>query len=84
VAAIGVGARRWISVHGLALNVHCPLEGFDAIVPCGIADRPVGRLVDWRPELTVAAVRPLLRRALADRFALALRPAKPAERLEGW
>jgi lipoyl(octanoyl) transferase len=84
VAAIGVGARRWISLHGLALNVDCPLDGFEAIVPCGIADRPVGRLADWHPELTVAAVRPLLRRALADRFHLALRPAEPAERLEGW
>jgi hypothetical protein len=34
--------------------------------------------------LAVAAVRPLLRQALADRFHLALRPAEPAERLEGW
>jgi len=41
VAAIGVGARRWISQHGLALNVNCPMEGFEAIVPCGLADRPV-------------------------------------------
>ena len=84
VAAIGVGAKRWISLHGLALNVDCPLDGFGAIVPCGIADRPVGRLVDWHPGLAVAAVRPLLRQALADRFHLALRPAEPAERLEGW
>ncbi|MFM7264813.1 MAG: lipoyl(octanoyl) transferase LipB [Cyanobium sp.] len=84
VAAIGVGARRWISIHGLALNVNCPLDGFAAIVPCGIADRPVGRLADWRPELNVAAVQPLLRQALADRFGLVLHPPKPAEQLEGW
>ena len=70
VAAIGVGARRWISQHGLALNVDCDLAGFGAIVPCGIADRPVGRLVDWIPELSCAQVRPLLLTAFAARFGL--------------
>jgi lipoyl(octanoyl) transferase len=75
VAAIGVGARRWISQHGLALNVDCDLAGFAAIVPCGIADRPVGRLVDWIPGLSCASVRPLLLHAVAVRFGLRLRPA---------
>jgi lipoyl(octanoyl) transferase len=81
LAAIGIGARRWISQHGLALNVNCQLEGFASIVPCGIADRPVGRLVDWRPELTPAAVRPLLLEAFADHFDLRLQPPGPSERL---
>ena len=83
VAAIGVGARRWISQHGLALNVDWPLEGFGAIVPCGLAGRPVGRLVDWRPSLTPAAVAPLLLAAFATRFGLTLRRPGPAEGLEG-
>jgi len=73
VAAIGVGARRWISLHGLALNVDCDLAGFAAIVPCGISDRPVGRLVDWIPGLTTAHVRPLLLAAVATRFGLRFR-----------
>ena len=42
VAAIGVGARRWISQHGLALNVDADLSGFAAVVPCGLVGRPVG------------------------------------------
>ena len=42
LAAVGVRARRWVSYHGVALNV-CPnLEHFANIVPCGIGDRPVG------------------------------------------
>jgi lipoyl(octanoyl) transferase len=84
LAAIGVGARRWISQHGLALNIDCPLAGYGAIVPCGIADRPVGRLADWCPGLGVEAVRPLLRTACAERLSLTLRPPEPPESLQGW
>ena len=84
VAAIGVGARRWISQHGLALNVEADLAGFQAVVPCGIRDRPVGRLVDWQPELTAQALRPLLLQCFARRFGLQLRPPTPQDALEGW
>ncbi len=83
LAAIGVGARRWISQHGLALNVDCCLDGFAAIVPCGIADRPVGRLTDWRPGLTASALAPRLLGQLERRFALRLRPPRQGEELEG-
>lgn len=85
VAAIGVGARRWISQHGLALNVSNSLRGYGAIVPCGIADRPVGRLLEHRPELASpvarAALAERLLRHLAERFHLSLRPPEPAEQL---
>lgn len=37
LASIGVGVRRWISMHGFALNICGPLEGFNHITPCGIA-----------------------------------------------
>lgn len=84
LAAIGVGARRWISQHGLALNVEADLAGFAQVVPCGIADRPVGRLTDWRPELTAAALRPQLLRCFSRRFGLNLRPPTPQEALQGW
>jgi lipoyl(octanoyl) transferase len=36
IASLGVGVRRWISMHGFALNVCGALEGFDHIIPCGI------------------------------------------------
>jgi lipoyl(octanoyl) transferase len=83
LAAIGVGARRWISQHGLALNVDCPLGGYGAIVPCGIADRPVGRLADWRPGLTCGELAPALLGHLERRFGLRLRPPRVGEELEG-
>jgi len=46
VAAIGVRATRWITYHGLALNVVNSLEPFSDIVPCGISDRPVSSVLD--------------------------------------
>ena len=46
IAAIGLRVRRWVSFHGLALNVEPDLEHFSGIVPCGIADKGVTSLVD--------------------------------------
>jgi lipoyl(octanoyl) transferase len=46
LASIGVGVRRWITMHGFALNVSTDLERFSAINPCGIADCPVTSLED--------------------------------------
>ncbi|KAL4529368.1 hypothetical protein Ndes2526A_g04160 [Nannochloris sp. 'desiccata'] len=46
VAAIGVRATRWVSYHGLALNVTADLSPFKDIVPCGIIDREVTSVVE--------------------------------------
>lgn len=43
IAAVGIRVRRWISLHGLALNVRTNLAHFDLIVPCGLS-RPVTSL----------------------------------------
>jgi lipoyl(octanoyl) transferase len=41
VAAIGVRAQKWVTYHGLAINITTDLAPFRYITPCGIADRPV-------------------------------------------
>jgi len=46
VAAIGVRATRWVSYHGLALNVTADLRPFQDIVPCGISDKEVTSVVE--------------------------------------
>lgn len=44
IAAMGVRLRRWVSMHGLALNVTTDLSHFGLIVPCGLVGRPVTSL----------------------------------------
>ncbi len=46
IAAIGVKVRRWVSFHGVSLNVEPDLTHFDGIVPCGIREHGVTSLVD--------------------------------------
>jgi len=51
VAAIGVRVRRWVTFHGIALNVHPDLSHYAGIVPCGITGHGVTSLRDLgRPE----------------------------------
>src|ERR1700677_285734 len=70
VAAIGVRLRRWVSFHGIAINVEPDLTHFDAIVPCGVANPRYGvtRLVDLGLPVTMADVAIQLRKAFADVF----------------
>lgn len=50
IAAFGVRVRRWISMHGLALNVRPDLTHFSYIVPCGLAGRPVTSVLELLGE----------------------------------
>uniref|UniRef100_A0A804J6B0 lipoyl(octanoyl) transferase n=1 Tax=Musa acuminata subsp. malaccensis TaxID=214687 RepID=A0A804J6B0_MUSAM len=45
VAAIGIRVSRWISYHGLAVNVTTDLSPFQRIVPCGLQDREINLLI---------------------------------------
>jgi lipoate-protein ligase B len=44
IAAIGFRLRRWITMHGMSLNVSVDLDGFQTIVPCGLQGEPVSSL----------------------------------------
>ena len=46
IAAIGIRLRKWVSYHGVSINVEPDLSHFDGIVPCGIKDHGVTSLVD--------------------------------------
>jgi lipoyl(octanoyl) transferase len=70
IAAIGVRMRRWVSFHGIALNVEPELSHFSGIVPCGIKDSHLGvtSLVDLGLPVTMADVDVALRRSFEEVF----------------
>ncbi|WP_448564337.1 lipoyl(octanoyl) transferase LipB [Trichothermofontia sp.] len=70
LAAIGIKVSRWITMHGFALNVCPDLDPFSAIVPCGIADKPIGSLAQFLPGITIADVQPRLITAFAQVFGI--------------
>ena len=72
VAAIGIKVRRWITMHGFALNVCPDLSGFKDIVPCGIEDKPVGSLAQFIPGITLEQVRHDLAVAFSEVFQVQL------------
>ena len=59
-------------MHGFALNVCPDLEGFKRIVPCGIADKPVGSLTEFIPGIEFEQVRQLVASAFAEVFEVEL------------
>ena len=68
IAAIGLRLRKWVSFHGISLNVEPDLEHFAGIVPCGIRDHGVTSLVDLGHPVTMADVDPVLRAAFDEIF----------------
>lgn len=70
LAAIGIKVSRWITMHGVALNVCPDLSGFQPITPCGIADRPVGSMAQFLPHVTVTEVKPVFVRQFSEVFNL--------------
>lgn len=68
VAAIGVRVSRWVSFHGIAINVAPDLGHFDGIVPCGISDQGVTSFEDLGQLVSMAEVDMALRTAFERRF----------------
>jgi lipoate-protein ligase B len=82
IGALGVKIERWVTYHGVALNIDPDLSHFDWIVPCGLHGRKVtsvaavlGRAADMR------AVRASFTAAFADRFGVLLAPSDGAATL---
>ena len=70
IAAIGIRLRRWVSLHGVALNIAPDLAHFSGIVPCGVADPRFGvtSLADLGHAVATAEVDRVLRREFEGLF----------------
>ena len=70
IAAIGVRVRRWVSLHGISINVEPDLSHFSAIVPCGVTDPRYGvtSLVDLGHPVAMTDVDVALRQAFEEVF----------------
>ena len=60
IAAIGVAVSRWVSYHGLALNVRTDLSAFELIVPCGLGEPVTSLAQETGLDRTVDEVKPVL------------------------
>jgi lipoyl(octanoyl) transferase len=72
IAAIGVRVRRWVSFHGVAINVDPDLSHFDGIVPCGIQGHGVTSLHDLGLPVTMPDVDVALRESFGEVFGKAV------------
>ena len=68
IAAIGIRLRKWVSFHGISINVEPDLEHFSGIVPCGITDHGVTSLVDLGLPVTMDDLDVALKRTFPDNF----------------
>ncbi|WP_120635138.1 lipoyl(octanoyl) transferase LipB [Ruegeria sp. EL01] len=68
IAAIGLRLRKWISFHGISVNVEPELEHFSGIVPCGITEYGVTSLVDLGLPVTMADLDAALRKTFDEVF----------------
>jgi len=68
IAAIGIRIRRWVTFHGMALNVDPVLEHFSGIVPCSVKSQGVTSLADLGIIASIAEVDAVLRREFEALF----------------
>src|SRR5262249_49993820 len=70
IAAIGIRIKRWVTLHGVALNIDCDLSHYAGIVPCGVSEPAYGvtSLADLGRVVTMTEIDALLQREFERLF----------------
>jgi lipoyl(octanoyl) transferase len=70
IAAIGIRVQRWVTLHGIAVNIDCDLSHYSGIVPCGVNEARYGvtSLADLGLPVSMAEVDMMLRREFEPLF----------------
>ena len=76
IAAIGIRLRKWISFHGISINVEPDLDHFSGIIPCGITDYGVTSLADLGLPATMQDLDMALQRSFGAVFGNMVSPVK--------
>jgi lipoyl(octanoyl) transferase len=80
VCALGIKVKRWVSMHGIALNCDNDLSPFGLIVPCGIRDHGVTSLTrEFGRDVGIAEAMPVVRRAFETVFGISLEEVRRDE-----
>ncbi len=83
IAAIGVRVRRWVTFHGIAVNLAPDLDHFSSIVPCGISGHGVTSIADLGRRATMAELDEVLMREFDDIFSPPPKGTTPSSRRSG-
>ena len=68
IASIGIGCKRWITIHGFSININCNLNHFENIVPCGIKDCVMTKICDFNPHIRIIDVKDIVKNIIKEEF----------------
>ena len=68
IASIGIGCKRWITIHGFSININCNLNHFENIVPCGLKDCVMTKICDFNPHIRIIDVKDIVKNIIKEEF----------------
>ena len=70
IASIGIGCKRWVTIHGFALNIDCNLSNFKKIIPCGIEGCIMTQVSEFHPRISTSEVKRIVKKFIESEFNL--------------